>query len=71
MEQLRLSIDGMSCGHCVRAVSDALAKLPGVQVEQVSVGTASVAYDPGQTSPEHIIDAVGDEGYMAQRTDSA
>ena len=29
---LKLEVTGMTCDHCVRAVSDALAEVPGVKV---------------------------------------
>jgi copper chaperone len=67
MERLALTIDGMSCGHCVAAVTGALKQLPGVAVEQVDIGAAVVSYDPAKTSPDQIIDAVNDEGYSAYR----
>jgi copper chaperone CopZ len=65
VQRATLSIDGMSCGHCVKAVSQALRKLPGVDVEQVAIGSATVAYDPSATSLDEIVDAVSDEGYGA------
>jgi copper chaperone len=65
METLNLTIEGMSCGHCVSAVSGALAKVPGVEVKTVALGTAAVSYDPTQASEEQILDAVADEGYSA------
>ncbi len=71
MERLNLTIDGMSCGHCVNAVSGALKQLPGVDVEQVAIGTATISYDPSKTSVDQIIDAVNDEGYTAYRAAAA
>ena len=71
MERLNLAIDGMSCGHCVNAVSGALQQLPGVDVEQVTIGQATVSYDPAKTSVDQIIDAVSDEGYTAHRAAAA
>ena len=62
-ETLTLRIDGMSCTHCVRAVRDALAEVPGTTVERVDVGGATVAYDPAQTSPAQLAAAVRDAGY--------
>lgn len=58
-----LSITGMSCTYCVRAVHAALAELPGAQVERVDVGSATVRYDPAHTSPARIAEAVRDAGY--------
>jgi copper ion binding protein len=66
MNKLELEIEGMSCGHCVAAVSEALGELPGVSVDQVRIGAAQVSYHPEQVSPEQIVLAVEDAGYSAQ-----
>lgn len=65
MEEMQLSIEGMSCDHCVRAVRSALSDIPGVEVKRVEVGAAEVAFDPARTSRAAIVDAVNDEGYTA------
>ena len=67
MERLDLAVEGMSCGHCVNAVTGALRQVPGVQVQEVTIGSAKVSYDPARATPEQIIDAVNDEGYTAYR----
>ena len=63
METMTMRIDGMSCAHCVRAVRDALAEVPGVEVERVDVGSATVRLDPAVARPEQVADAVRDAGY--------
>lgn len=63
MERLTMQIDGMSCGHCVKAVRDALTELPGVEVERVEIGTATVSFDPARTPATELADAVRDAGY--------
>ncbi|MHB1074211.1 MAG: heavy-metal-associated domain-containing protein [Gemmatimonadaceae bacterium] len=63
MTKLEMSISGMTCGHCVRAVSKALEGIDGVQVEQVQVGSAVVNYDEAKVSPARIAEVVEDEGY--------
>lgn len=68
MRALEITVTGMSCGHCVRAVTEALTELEGVRVERVAVGAAAVSYDPGTTSPERIVDAVEAAGYAARPT---
>jgi copper chaperone len=68
MDRLTMKIDGMSCGHCVGSVTKALESLDGVDVEQVSIGEATVAYDPATTSPATITQAVEDEGYTVATT---
>ena len=66
MNKLELEIDGMSCNHCVAAVSEALGELPGVSVDSVRSGSAEVSYQPDQVSPEQIVLAIEDVGYSAQ-----
>jgi copper chaperone CopZ len=70
MERMTIAIEGMSCGHCVRAVTEALQDLDGVRVESVALGTATVAYDPAATPADRVraavTDAIEDAGYEAR-----
>ena len=66
MNTLDLEIEGMSCSHCVAAVGKALRDLPGVEVKNVSIGTAQVSYEADKVSPDDIVLAVEDAGYTAQ-----
>jgi len=63
--ELRLSIEGMHCGACVRRVTNALASLDGVQVDSVEVGSARMKYDGTRISPEEIVAAVDRIGFAA------
>jgi copper chaperone len=65
MERLHLTIEGMSCEHCVRAVRGRLERTDGVKVDDVSVGSATMDYDPAKTSVDDIEEAIADEGYTA------
>ena len=65
MKQLKLDVTGMSCGHCVGAVRQALSAVPGVKVEDVRIGSASVSFDESKTSVGQLVDAVADAGYEA------
>jgi copper chaperone len=65
VDRVELTIEGMTCDHCVRAVKQRLAITPGVQVERVDVGSAVIRVDPSATSIETIEDAIADEGYTA------
>ena len=62
-ERVTLEISGMSCGHCVRAVTDALGKVPGLSVESVYIGSARVALDPEIASTDVVMDAIRLAGY--------
>ena len=63
MERITLKIDGMTCGHCVGAVTRALKGMQGVNLEQASIGSATVSYDPAVTSEARISETIADEGY--------
>lgn len=63
MDRITMNIGGMSCAHCVGAVTKALKSIDGVDVEQVAIGKATVSYDPSTTSPERIVEVLADEGY--------
>lgn len=67
MEQTTLRIEGMSCGHCVSRVQKAIARLEGVHVDQVEIGSARVTYDPDHVSLQRIREAVEGAGYDVQR----
>lgn len=64
MENLVIPIAGMSCGACVSAVREALSKLPGVQVDKVTVGTAVVRFDPAVTTLKALRAAITRAGYV-------
>lgn len=66
MQRLGLAIDGMHCEACVRRVKRALGKVAGVTIEDVTVGSARVAFDPAATDPEAIAAAVRSQGFEAR-----
>ena len=60
-----LKVSGMSCGHCVRAITRALqAGDPAAEV-QVNLGAGEVRVDSAQ-SLEQLLQAVRDQGYQAE-----
>ena len=60
-----LTVSGMTCGHCEKAVEGALKGVPGVQTVRVDLqgGTATVQ---GEADPQALMAAVTEEGYGAQ-----
>ena len=62
---LKLSIEGMHCGACVRRVTTALQAVPGVQVGAVEVGSAKLAFDPEEATAQEIAAAVDGIGFRA------
>jgi copper chaperone len=65
MEKINLTVEGMTCEHCVRAVRGRLEHTPGVKVESVTVGAVTLEYDPAKTNIDDIEEAIADEGYTA------
>ena len=68
MATTELKVEGMTCDHCVQAVTGALQKLGGVERAQVDLnaGRARIDYDEAQTDVQEMIRAVSEEGYSAQ-----
>lgn len=64
MTELSMQISGMTCGHCVKSVRDALTSVPGVEVEQVAIGSATVRFDEKKSDVAQIKQAVTEEGYL-------
>jgi copper chaperone len=65
MRELTLFIEGMSCGHCLHAVSKALASVPGVEIGSVRIGRADLRYDESVIAPGRIVEVVSGAGYRA------
>lgn len=65
MESTVLKIEGMSCDHCKKAVTDALKEVTGVASVDVDLeaGKASVTHDPSQASKDTLKEAVEEAGY--------
>ena len=62
-------VTGLTCEHCVRAVTSELGALPGVaqvQVELVPGGSSQVTVTSGEPLPEPAVTAALDEagGYL-------
>ena len=57
-------VEGMTCGHCVKAVTDELSAVPGVRSVEVDLdsGRATVTSDGG-VDREAVRAAVDEAGY--------
>jgi len=67
MNDIQLTVTGMTCGGCVASVQKVLAALPGVQTAEVTLtpGQAHVVYDPARIDRETLIKAVTDAVFGA------
>ena len=67
MTEVKIRVDGMSCGGCVRNVTGVLKALPGVFDAEVQLeeAQARVLYDPAQVSVDALRQAIIDAGFDA------
>lgn len=65
MNEIILSVTGMTCGGCVNSVQKVLAALPGVQRVEVTLapGQARVVYDAARVERAALVQAVVDAGF--------
>ena len=66
MDRVKLSIDGMRCGGCVKRVAGVRQGTPGVTVEAVEVGTALVSVDAARATADSVAAALERAGYRVQ-----
>jgi copper chaperone len=59
---LDLAVDGMTCDHCVRAVTRAVQAVPGVRGVTVDLAAGRVRVD-GTPDPAAVRAAIDAEGY--------
>lgn len=64
MKEMTLTIQGMTCHHCVMAVRKELTKLPGTEVRDVQIGSARLIVDETKVTPALIEAAVQDAGFI-------
>lgn len=68
MSKIILSVKGMTCQHCVRAIEQALGELNGVQSVEVDLDKkeVTVSFDERRLEMEPIVDAIQEEGYEVE-----
>jgi copper chaperone CopZ len=60
----RITVEGMTCGHCVAAVREELVRLPGVTSVEVDLDSGAVEISAGAPlDPEVMAAAVEEAGY--------
>jgi copper chaperone len=62
MKSHELTIQGMTCGHCVMHVKQALDAVDGLEVEDVQIGKARVWYED-QKVADVLTKKVEEAGY--------
>ena len=65
MQNVTLNVQGMSCGHCVKAVESSVGELNGIESVKVNLEEAQVtiAFNEAEVSIETIKETIVEEGY--------
>ncbi|SFB13313.1 MULTISPECIES: copper chaperone CopZ [unclassified Bacillus (in: firmicutes)] len=65
MKIVDLKVNGMSCGHCVKAIEGSVGKLSGVANVKVDLQGArvSVQYNENEVTIDRIKETIDDQGY--------
>mgnify|MGYP000860158475 CR=1 FL=1 len=60
----KIIVEGMSCGHCVNHVKEALKEIEGVQSADVDLASkTAIISSENNITDESIKDAIEDAGY--------
>ncbi|MGY0505239.1 heavy-metal-associated domain-containing protein [Luteimonas sp. e5] len=65
--EMKLTVEGMTCGHCARAVGKAIEALGGSAQVDLEQGTVEVS---GVSDEEAVRRAIEDEGYTVLACDA-
>jgi copper chaperone len=65
MNEIILTVTGMTCGGCAGSVQRVLTALPGVQAAEVTLnpGQARVVFDPARIDRAALVQAVVEAGF--------
>lgn len=67
-EKIQLQVEGMSCGHCVKAVENSLGELSGIDSVDVTLaeGLVDVTYNAKKITVDTIKETIIEEGYTVK-----
>ena len=65
MEKVTLNVEGMSCGHCVKAVEGSVGALNGVSTVKVDLENkkVDVEFNQDEVTLDVIKETIDDQGY--------
>ncbi len=70
METIILRVAGMTCNHCVQAVTRALSTCGGVDAADVNLESASAVVKGDDFDTDCLVNAVKTAGYEASISDN-
>jgi copper chaperone CopZ len=66
MSEIKLDVSGMTCGSCVKHVTNALKPLDGVEDVSVDLATGKVKVTRATDKADDLIAALIEDGYPAK-----
>jgi copper chaperone len=65
MEKVTLNVEGMSCGHCVKAIEGSVGELNGVSTVKVDLENkkVDVEFNQEEVTLDVIKETIDDQGY--------
>jgi copper chaperone CopZ len=66
MSKIEISIEGMTCGHCSKSVTDELEAIAGVSQVKVDHDTGKAVLESDNVSNDQLSEAVAEAGYTAK-----
>lgn len=66
-----LTVEGMTCAHCERAVRQAVGAIPGVSDVAVDLASGRLSWNGSTAAVQQIREAVETEGYTVRAQTSA
>jgi copper chaperone len=66
MDNVRYSVPGMTCGHCVSSVSQEVEKVDGVKAVNVDLETKIVTISGEGLDDSVLREAIAEAGYEAE-----
>lgn len=64
-QTIELAITGMTCDHCVRAITNAVQDVDGVTAATVDLASNSAKVEGSIIDIKKILEAIEEEGYTA------
>jgi len=65
MKEITLTVKGMSCNHCVKAIESSVSNLQGVHSVKVhlDLGKVDIQLDENQVTVNQVKETIEEEGY--------
>lgn len=65
VDHVTFKVEGMSCGHCVKAIENSVTEISGVDNVQVHLenGTVDVEFNKDVVEVQQITKTIEDQGY--------